>query len=393
MKDVLYLAWRYLAFHKVKTVILLLSITLILYLPVGLKVVVDQSARSLTARAETTPLIIGAKGSPLELVLNTLYFESEVPEHMPFAESTRAGDYGLATAVPVYTRFRSGRHPIVGTTLDYFPSRNLEIQDGRNLALLGECVLGARAAEQMGVAPGGSVVSSPESVFDIAGVYPLRMRVAGVLAAADTPDDEAVFVDLKTAWIIEGLAHGHQDLSKPEAASAVLRREGNTYVANASVTQYNEITPANADTFHFHGDPSTFPITAVIAFPRDEKDATLLQGKYLGDEERVQIVRPLDVMNELLETILTVQSYVVTAVILVGFSTLSTAVLVFLLSLRLRRREITTLHKIGGSRGRIVCILASEIAAVMLLGAALAGLLTALTTRYGSAVIRAILMG
>ena len=98
-------------------------------------------------------------------------------------------------------------------------------------------------------------------------------------------------------------------------------------------------------------------------------------------------------MNELLETILTVQSYVVTAVILVGFSTLSTAVLVFLLSLRLRRREITTLHKIGGSRGRIVCILASEIAAVMLLGAALAGLLTALTTRYGSAVIRAILMG
>ena len=142
----------------------------------------------------------------------------------------------------------------------------------------------------MGVAPGGSVVSSPESVFDIAGVYPLRMRVAGVLAAADTPDDEAVFVDLKTAWIIEGLAHGHQDLSKPEAASAVLRREGNTYVANASVTQYNEITPANADTFHFHGDPSTFPITAVIAFPRDEKNATLLQGKYLGRRgERVQM--------------------------------------------------------------------------------------------------------
>ena len=72
MKDTLYMAWRYLTHHKVKTVILVLSIALIIYLPIGLKVVVDQSADSLTARAESTPLIIGVKGSPLELVLNTL---------------------------------------------------------------------------------------------------------------------------------------------------------------------------------------------------------------------------------------------------------------------------------------------------------------------------------
>ena len=35
MKGALYLAWRYLASHPVKTTILVLSITLILYLPVG----------------------------------------------------------------------------------------------------------------------------------------------------------------------------------------------------------------------------------------------------------------------------------------------------------------------------------------------------------------------
>ena len=38
MKQTLYLAWRYLAFHRLKTFILLTSITLILYLPVGLRV-------------------------------------------------------------------------------------------------------------------------------------------------------------------------------------------------------------------------------------------------------------------------------------------------------------------------------------------------------------------
>jgi putative ABC transport system permease protein len=393
MKDIIYLAWRYLAFHKVKTAILLLSITLIFFLPIGLKVVVDQSAASLTARAEATPLIIGAKGSPLELVLNSLYFESDVPARMSYAEATRAGAYGLATAIPLYTRFRSGRHPIVGTTLDYFDFRELSVAEGRQMAMLGDCVLGARAAELLHVGPGGYVVSSPESVFDIAGVYPLKMKVTGVLHPSETPDDEAVFVDVKTAWIIEGLAHGHQDLAQPGAASNVLKRDGNTYVANAALPQYNEITPDNVDTFHFHGDPAGFPITAVIAVPYDEKSGTLLQGKYLGEEEQVQVLRPLGVMNELLETILTVQSYVVTAVMVVGFSTLATAVLVFLLSLRLRRREIVTLHKIGGSRRRILCILASEIVAVMVLGAAFAALLTVLTARYGSTLIRTLLMG
>jgi len=97
-------------------------------------------------------------------------------------------------------------------------------------------------------------------------------------------------------------------------------------------------------------------------------------------------------MNELLDTILTVQSYIVTAVIVVGFSTLATAVLVFMLSLRLRRREITTLHKIGGSRRHVLCILASEIVVVVLLGAAFAGLLTTLTARFGPTVIRAMIL-
>lgn len=80
MKDVLYLAWRYLAFHRLKTAILVLSIALIVYLPVGLNVLVGQSAEELTARAASTPILVGAKGSPLELVLNSLYFESETPQ-------------------------------------------------------------------------------------------------------------------------------------------------------------------------------------------------------------------------------------------------------------------------------------------------------------------------
>ncbi|MEE8573387.1 MAG: ABC transporter permease, partial [Gemmatimonadota bacterium] len=219
MRDTLYLALRYLAFHRVKTAILVAAITLIVFLPVGLRVIVNQSSQQLTARAEATPLVIGAKGSPTELTLNTLYFSSDVPARTTHATAAEVTETGLAHAIPMYVRFRVRDRPIVGTTLEYFEFRGLRIVEGRQLAILGEAVLGSRAAERLGVGPGDYVISSPESVFDIAGVYPLRMPVVGVLEFSDSADDDAVFVDVKTTWVIEGLGHGHQDLSRPEAAA------------------------------------------------------------------------------------------------------------------------------------------------------------------------------
>ena len=177
MTDVLYLAWRYLTYHRWKTFILVTSIMLIVYLPVGLNVLVDQSAAQLTSRAQSTPLLVGAKGSPLELALNSLYFESDTPALTRYAEATRVTDTGLADPIPLYVRFRSRGNPIVGTTLEYFDFRGLELAAGRQMAVLGECVLGAGVAGALGVGPGDSVVSSPESVFDIAGVY----RLAGLI--------------------------------------------------------------------------------------------------------------------------------------------------------------------------------------------------------------------
>ena len=57
-------------------------------------------------------------------------------------------------------------------------------------------VLTDRMAEALGLGPGDSLLSSPETLFDLAGVYPLKMKVVGVLARSYTPDDRAVLVDL-----------------------------------------------------------------------------------------------------------------------------------------------------------------------------------------------------
>jgi putative ABC transport system permease protein len=392
MKDILFLAWRYLAHNRVKTVVLVGSIMLIVYLPVALRVLVKQSAAELTARAEATPLLVGAKGSPLELALSSLYFESDTPELTTFAESERVAETGLAQAIPLYVRFKVRSQPIVGTSLEYFGFRGLQFAEGRPMAVLGECVLGARAAAALDAGVGDSVISSPESVFDIAGVYPLKMSVVGVLEPAYTADDVAVFVDLKTAWIVQGLVHGHQDMAAADAVSGVLSREGDNIVANASVVQFTEITPGNIDSFHFHGSVTDYPISAVIAAPHDQKSGTILMGRYESPDDPTQILQPTTVIDDLLGTIFTVQNFVVAGMLLVGLAALATAALVFVLSLRLRKREIETMAKIGGSRARVAGVLIAEIAVVVLASVVFAGVLTVLTSRFASAAVRLLLL-
>ena len=50
-------------------------------------------------------------------------------------------------------------------------------------------------------------------MYDLSAEYPLKMRVTGILAPTGTPDDLAVFTDVKTAWVIDGIGHGHDDLA------------------------------------------------------------------------------------------------------------------------------------------------------------------------------------
>jgi hypothetical protein len=76
------------------------------------------------------------------------------------------------------------------------------------------------------------------------------MYVVGVLNSSHTPDDRAVFVDIKTAWVIAGLGHGHTDLATTTDQQNILEQRDGTIVASAKVVQYTEITPDNIDSWH-----------------------------------------------------------------------------------------------------------------------------------------------
>jgi len=391
MIDSFYVAWRYLSFNRARSLTLVACVTLIAAVPLALELLLDESQRQLLDRAETTPLVVGAKGSSLDLVMNSLYFGDTVPETIPESAVDRIAETDLAQPIPLYVRFKARGFPIVGTNLDYFEFRSLKIARGRTLAVLGECVLGARVAEALGLKPGDALLSSPETLFDLAGIFPLKMRVAGVLAPTHSADDLAVFVDLTTTWVIQGLMHGHEDVARVTDPTLVMGRSEGNVTATPKLLQYNEVTSENIASFHYHGDPADYPITAVIALPHDARSGAILRGRYVGtgsDARTRQILVPGEVIEGLLANIFRIRNVLDAVILVVGTATVLALILVFALSLRLREREIRTIFKLGCSRSTVARLLGAEIVIILAAAGTLAGLLLAVVAHFDEPLVR-----
>ncbi len=347
MSAALYLAWRYVARHRLQTLLLAGALAMVIALPLCLRVLVQTTELAMRDRAASTPQLIGARGSALDLMLTALYFKRQPlpPITMKQVQELRAT--GLGKAIPLDVRFHAQESPIVGSEMDYFGFRGLHLASGQMITRLGDCVLGARVAQLRGLKPGDALFSSQEQVFDIAGVYPLKMRIRGVLVANGTPDDDAIFVDLKTAWLIQGLAHGHDDVAATK--DAVLKTESSNTVANASVRMFNEVTESNLNGFHFHGDQAAYDISAVIVIPNNAKAEALLAGRFLKGSIPVQIIRPSEEFDALMSTLFQLQSLALAVMALTIGAALAIAALVFALSFRLRRLEFATLADVGVS--------------------------------------------
>lgn len=387
MNRILYMAWRYVVYHKVKTTILTICLTLTGVLPLSAHLLITQYGDSLTARARATPLVVGAKGNRFDLVLKALYFGSAHVDAIRMAEVESIRESGLAAPVPLHLQFTARGYPIVGTTLDYFEFRRLRVARGTGLHMLGQAVLGAKVAADMQIGPGDHLFSDQRSLYDISKTYPLKMHVVGVLVESDSPDDEVVFVDVKTAWIIEGITHGHQDVVKTADESVLLQRTDENVMTNASIVEYTEVTPENIDSFHTHAEAGELPLSAIIVLPHDRKSATLIKARYSLSETHRMLV-PEEVVGELMGLVFKVKRFFDANFALITVSTVLFIVLVVLLSQRIRKREMETMFKIGCSRLTVFWLQAAELMIVVALGLGAAGLLSAVVVLTAPQLVR-----
>ena len=374
MRHALLLALRYMLYHRVRTALLVVCVSIAMFLPLAVHVLVGTYNRIMIERSDATPLVVGATGSAYDLVLNTLYFKGRLDQRLTMADVKEISRSGLATPVPMYVRFTAGNLPVVGTSLDYFAFRKLTVAEGTLPQVLGDVVLGATAAERLGVGVGERILSDPEKLYDISSTYPLLMRVVGILAETGTADDMVLFTDVKTTWIIEGIGHGHADATKVTDPTLLTAASDSKIVMSAAVVKYTEITPDLLDSFHFHGREKEFPVSAIIALPHDAKSATILKARYRLSQT-AQAVVPRKVVAEMMDVVTRVRRFLDAIFGMVLMSTVLFLVLVVLLSLRIRQREIQTLTKIGCSRWTVFAVQSSEIALLLAVSLAVAAAL------------------
>lgn len=379
-RDYLLLALRYAIFNRARTITLVLAVTVVAALPLIVASGVRAFERALGARAETTPIVVGAPGGRFDLVLAALHYRqgADAIPTIPLSTCRAIGDYIRANAAetpgretrvfPLATSHTASGVPIVGTTLEYLDYRGLRPVAGRLPAIIGEVALGSEAAAQLGLKPGDTILSDRTTLFDISKNLPMCLHIVGVFGKTGTPDDRAVFCDLKTDWIIAGLGHGHDDVAKVEAKN-ILKKEsdasGTNLVATAAVRAAVEVTPKNIASFHFHSDDP--PISAVVVVPASDKTATMLEG-WGAKALKVQFLESRRVVAELLSIVIRVERFFNFGLLVVAFACMLVLGLVFALSLRLREAERDTLFRIGASRNTVVSLLAVELALIVGVG-------------------------
>ncbi len=367
-QHILYYVWRYLIYHKGKSLILWMSLTLTFALPLCLGHLSRLFEQSVRARASVSPLVLGVKGNEYDLTLHALYFKAKIQDTFPVSEWHRFVGSDRGRSAPLALEFTTRSYPIVGTTLEYFEARKLRLQDGSMFVRLGQCVVGAKVGENLDLVPGSDLMSDPSNVFDLAGDYPLKMKVAGVLAPTGTPDDMAVFVDLKTHWIMKGLGHGHEDVAALDSDSAkVMGEKDGVVTASPSVIPFLEINEKNQQSFHFHSAMEELPLTAMLIWPADTKSETLLLGDYNQPSHPLQVIRPLDVLESMMAWVIQIKVFMDLNFLLIGLAVTGLAIMILLLSNRLRKDEFEIFHYLGCRRTFVTRLVIFEWSAFILL--------------------------
>ncbi|MCA9290720.1 MAG: hypothetical protein KDA25_06305 [Phycisphaerales bacterium] len=358
--------------QPLQTGILALCIAVSIFLPVETRLLVARYERELTARARATPMLAGPAGNRFDLALTSLYFRASTlaTYRMDAFEALASTD--LATVIPLRLGCAARGHALVGTDPEYYRFRGLVPRAGTLPLRPGDIVLGAAVADALDLAPGDTVFSDQRELYDIAQPPALKMRVTGVLARRGTPDDDAIFTDLMTTWIIDGLAHGHGDVTKSIDPALVLARSDDRIAVSGAFIEYNEVTPDTLTSLHLHVDHADLPLSAAIVVPRDAKAGTMLKAR-VNAQALEQMIVPTDVIADLLAYVFRVQAMLDGLSAVLAACTLLLTGLVMLLSTRLRAREMQTLHRIGAGRFTVARLYATELLIILVASLVLAG--------------------
>lgn len=225
-RDLLRLSWRYLWSRPLATALNLLLLTLGLA-TIGFVFQVRSAVdRAFERDLAGIDLVVGAKGSPMQLILAGVLHMDVPPGNIPLAEvRSLAASPQVAAVVPLSLGDNLQGYRIVGTTRDYPALYAAGLAHGRWWSQTMEAVLGARVAAATGLGPGQGFVGAHGLGRGGAVHEEAAYRVSGVLAPCGCVLDRLVLTAIESVWQVHDDMHGAADMDAQDLAELQAERE------------------------------------------------------------------------------------------------------------------------------------------------------------------------
>ncbi|MHC4955340.1 MAG: ABC transporter permease [Planctomycetota bacterium] len=357
---------RSLAQHKLSTAVTVLAAALACGLVMSVFAVAHQTEDAFTRTDVGYDAVLGARGSPLQLVLNTVYHLETSPGNIPWSlYQTVRKDPRVKLAIPygVGDNFRGFR--IVGTGEQLFTK--FRFGDGNRFVFASggvfdgrrrEAVLGSFVAARTGLQVGDSFNPSHGVDFAPGTEHDEVYVVSGVLEATNTPNDRVVWIPLEGIWRMKG---------------HVLRGSGQPYQAKAGVPIPDE-----------HKE-----VSSVMIRLQSKAHGMMLMQDINRRSKNATLAWPIDaVMLDLFQkmfwfvTVLKIVAYLVVAVA-------TGAILASIYNtMNERRHEFAVLRALGASRTSVFSAIVLEAASIATLGAIFGYAVYAAVLGFASVVIQ-----
>lgn len=186
--------------------ILSLSITLLLG--------IQQLKKSFEAQIENNlsqiDLVIGAKGSPLQLTLASVLHIDNPTGNIPYKEAKKISKNSMIKlAVPISYGDNYKGYRIVGTTNQFISLYKAELEKGRKVKKAMEVILGNTVAKELNLKIGDSFLSSHGLIENNIEVHSDKLTVVGILKPTQKVIDRLISTNLESVW--ETHDHGNNE--------------------------------------------------------------------------------------------------------------------------------------------------------------------------------------
>jgi putative ABC transport system permease protein len=249
---ILSLAVKSLRNRRFTAALTVLSIALSVALLLAVERIRNQSRESFASTVSGTDLVVGARASPVHLLLFSVFRIGNPTNNIRW-DSYRdvAALPEVAWTIPISLGDSHRGFRVLGTTHDYFEhyrfarARKLEFAPGKPFEGPHDAVLGADVAQSLGYGLGRSIViahGTGEVAFAMHKEQPFR--VVGILARTGTPVDRAIHVPLEGLDAIHArenaLEHGHGAEHAISAFLVGLKSRGSAMSVQRQVNEFAE---------------------------------------------------------------------------------------------------------------------------------------------------------